>query len=78
MPQIELFAIENPCVGICAMNTKGCCIGCLRKRAERQAWHSLSNTDKRKILSLLAHRQKRLIEHRTSSTVDQAEQFELL
>lgn len=23
MPQIELFAIENPCVGIGTMNTKG-------------------------------------------------------
>lgn len=57
MPQIELFAIENPCVGIGTMNTKGCYIGCL---------------------SLLAHCQKRLIEHRTGSTADQAQQFELL
>lgn len=60
MSQFELFVIESPCVGICTMNKKGYCIGCLRNRHERQNWHTLSDNDKHKILILLSKRQRRL------------------
>lgn len=64
MSQAELFSIDNPCVGVCQMNKKGYCIGCLRKRSERQNWYRLSDSDKHKILVLLAKRHQRLGAHR--------------
>ena len=30
--QIELFDIDNPCIGVCTSNKKGYCFGCLRSR----------------------------------------------
>ncbi|WQE04871.1 DUF1289 domain-containing protein [Moraxella canis] len=64
MLQAELFRIDNPCIGVCQMNKKGYCIGCLRKRSERQNWYRLSDSDKHKILVLLAKRRQRLGDHR--------------
>lgn len=66
MSQTELFSIDSPCIGVCTMNKKGYCIGCLRNRAERQTWHDLSDDEKRKILTLIARRAKRIQEHRAS------------
>lgn len=64
MSQFELFAIDTPCIGVCTMNKKGYCIGCLRNRSERQTWHTLSDGDKHKILIRITKRQKRLQEAR--------------
>ncbi|OOR93152.1 Fe-S protein [Moraxella caviae] len=64
MSQFELFDIDNPCIGVCQTNKKGYCIGCLRKRDERQRWHSLSDNEKHKILTLIARRKRRLQELR--------------
>lgn len=58
--QIELFAIENPCVGVCKSNKKGYCFGCLRSRTERQLWHQMNNEQKRDVLRLIANRQARI------------------
>ncbi len=66
MSQFEMFVIDSPCIGVCTMNKKGYCIGCLRNRAERQNWHRLSDDDKRKVLTLITRRAKRIQEHRAS------------
>ncbi len=58
--QNELFMIDSPCIGVCAMNKKGYCVGCFRKRSERQAWHTLGDHDKAKILKTLAKRRQNL------------------
>lgn len=58
--QIELFAIDNPCVGVCETNKKGYCIGCLRSRDERAKWYQMSDEQKRVVLRLLALRHKKL------------------
>lgn len=63
MQQNELFHIDTPCIGVCQMNKKGYCIGCLRNRSERQHWHTLSNAQKHKIILLLAKRRSRLNDH---------------
>lgn len=59
MVQFELFDIDNPCVGICQSDAKGYCIGCLRKRQERQWWHQMNDEQKRSLLRLLAIRRKK-------------------
>lgn len=58
--QIELFAIDNPCIGVCEANQQGYCKGCLRNRQERQLWHTLCPEQQRHILKLTYARKKRL------------------
>lgn len=58
--QIELFEIENPCIGVCQSNKKGYCFGCLRHRTERQLWLKMSNEEKREVLRLIVGRKKRV------------------
>lgn len=79
MSQVELFHIDSPCIGVCEMNKKGYCIGCLRNRNERQLWHTFSDTEKHKVLSLLARRRQRLGDHRlkTRQAIDTAEVVQL-
>ena len=60
LDQIELFEIENPCVGICQSNKKGYCFGCLRSRPERQLWLKMTNEQKREVLRLIAGRRKKI------------------
>lgn len=58
--QIELFGIENPCIGVCESNKKGYCFGCLRSRTERQLWYQMNDEQKRDVLRLIVDRKKRI------------------
>lgn len=58
--QIELFAIDNPCIGVCQSNKKGFCFGCLRSRPERQMWLQMSDEQRREVLRLIVGRKKRI------------------
>jgi len=58
--QIELFAVENPCIGVCRSNKKGYCFGCLRSRPERQLWLKMTNEQKREVLRLIVGRKQRI------------------
>lgn len=58
--QIELFDIDNPCIGVCKSNKKGFCFGCLRSRTERQLWLSMSMEQRREVLRLIIGRKQRL------------------
>ncbi|MBJ7556426.1 DUF1289 domain-containing protein [Marinomonas spartinae] len=64
MEQIELFAIESPCRGICVNSAKGFCKGCLRSREERFEWFSLSNEARFIILERCKQRRQRLLRAR--------------
>lgn len=69
MQQIELFSIENPCIGVCENSAKGFCKGCLRSREERFHWFSLSNEDKHHVLDLCKQRKARLLKARQARLV---------
>lgn len=58
--QIELFDIDNPCIGVCTSNKKGYCFGCLRSRTERQLWLSMSTEQRRDVLRLIIRRKQRI------------------
>lgn len=58
--QIELFDIDNPCIGVCTSNKKGYCFGCLRSRTERQLWLSMSTEQRRDVLRLIVRRKQRI------------------
>ncbi len=58
--QIELFDIDNPCIGVCTSNKKGYCFGCLRSRTERHLWLSMSTEQRREVLRLIVGRKQRI------------------
>ena len=64
MQQIEIFDIPSPCKGICLVNNRGYCKGCYRSRDERFSWNSLTNAQKKKVLSLCQQRYKRYLQQK--------------
>ncbi|MEH2921443.1 DUF1289 domain-containing protein [Samsonia erythrinae] len=58
--QLELFAVPNPCRGICQTDERGYCRGCLRNRHERFHWGQMSDTQKQDVLRLCRQRLRRL------------------
>lgn len=59
--QQELFAIASPCIGVCQVNNKGYCKGCLRDRNERLYWHTFSEAQRSLLLKALAARRQALL-----------------
>ncbi len=60
MSQLEFFDIPSPCIGICEVNNRGYCKGCLRSRDERQYWLKLSAEQKREVVRLCRMRKARI------------------
>ena len=54
--QLEFFPVPSPCRGICQVNDRGYCRGCLRSRDERFNWMSFSDAQKREVLRLCRQR----------------------
>ena len=86
MQQIEIFTIPSPCVGVCEVNNKGYCRGCLRSREERLYWLRFTDQQKREVIRLCQARKDRVhkarldyqAEKETLTTATQAaEQAEL-
>jgi predicted Fe-S protein YdhL (DUF1289 family) len=63
MQQLEFFKVPNPCVGVCSVDEKGYCKGCMRKREERFNWLSFTPIQQRHIIKLC--RQRYLRKHQT-------------
>ena len=61
MEQLEFFEIPSPCRGICEMNSRGLCRGCLRNREERFEWQTFSDARKRDVLRLCTLRRHKLV-----------------
>lgn len=58
MEQLSLFPVPSPCVGVCEVNQKGYCKGCLRNRKERLYWFQFTNLQKHHIVRLCAKRRR--------------------
>ena len=52
----EARYVASPCVGICSLDDRGVCEGCLRTGAEIAAWASLSPDAQRRLLNVLSAR----------------------
>ncbi|MDO6548068.1 DUF1289 domain-containing protein [Pseudoalteromonas carrageenovora] len=76
MQQIEIFDIPSPCKSICLVNNRGYCKGCYRSRDERFEWNTLTNAQKKKVLSLCQQRYKRYLQKKQQAAAQntQAEQ----
>ncbi len=59
--QLEFFPVPSPCRGICQVDARGYCLGCLRSREERFSWMKFSDAQKRDVLRLCHQRRLRLL-----------------
>ena len=48
--------VPSPCVGICVLDARGRCEGCLRTGAEIAAWPTLPPDEQRRLLTVLSAR----------------------
>lgn len=59
MEQLEFFPIPNPCVGVCSVDAKGYCHGCMRKRNERFNWLDMTPSQQLHVIKLCRQRYRR-------------------
>jgi predicted Fe-S protein YdhL (DUF1289 family) len=74
MEQIEIFEIPSPCRGICQVNNRGYCKGCFRSREERFHWNSLTDQQKRQVITLCQQRYKRYLQRQQQSDSESSTQ----
>lgn len=70
LDQGELFDILNPCRGICEVNNRGYCKGCLRSRTERFHWQEFTPFQKQLVVNACARRRLKILQaaHRAELT----------
>ncbi len=56
MEQLEFFTVPNPCVGVCTVDEKGYCRGCMRKREERFQWLEMTPAQQLHVIKLCRQR----------------------
>lgn len=56
MEQLEFFTVQSPCVGVCTVDEKGYCKGCMRKREERFNWLNMTPTQQLHVIKLCRQR----------------------
>ncbi|MGD8170284.1 DUF1289 domain-containing protein [Vibrio sp. TRT 21S02] len=61
MEQLEFFTVPNPCVGVCTVDEKGYCQGCMRKREERFQWLEMTPAQQLHVIKLCRQRYRRKI-----------------
>ncbi len=59
MEQLEFFTVPSPCVGICSVDEKGYCKGCMRKREERFNWQKYTPAQQLYVIKLCRQRYRR-------------------
>ncbi|MGF1696183.1 DUF1289 domain-containing protein [Vibrio lamellibrachiae] len=59
MEQLEFFTVPSPCVGVCNLDIKGYCQGCMRKREERFNWLTMTPTEQLHVIKLCKLRYRR-------------------
>ncbi|ELR67779.1 Putative oxidoreductase [Photobacterium marinum] len=60
MEQLEFFSIPSPCVGVCQVNERGYCKGCMRSREERFNWQKMTPDQQRNTIRLCRQRYLRM------------------
>lgn len=75
MEQLEFFEVPSPCVGVCTVDEKGYCKGCMRNRDERFNWLKLTTAQKLHVIKLCRQRylRKRRAEKLNGGGSDQSD-----
>lgn len=63
MEQMDFFDIPSPCTGVCTMDNRGYCQGCLRNREERFHWQGYSVIEKQQVIKRCQQRYRRRFDH---------------
>ena len=74
--QGELFSIPSPCQGVCQVNNRGYCKGCLRNRTERFHWLEFTAYQQQLIINNCEKRRQKIIASRNAIDVEE-EEFEI-
>ncbi|EKO3396858.1 DUF1289 domain-containing protein [Vibrio fluvialis] len=61
MEQLEFFQVPSPCVGVCTVDDKGYCRGCMRKREERFRWLEMTPAEQLHVIQLCRQRYRRKV-----------------
>ncbi|WP_320821136.1 DUF1289 domain-containing protein [Thalassolituus sp.] len=69
--QGELFSIPSPCQGICEVNNRGYCKGCLRNRTERFHWLEFTAYQQQLIINNCEKRRQKIIASRNAIDVEE-------
>lgn len=69
--QGEFFDIPSPCVGICAVNNRGYCKGCLRNRQERFHWNDFTLFQKQQVINLCSRRRQKILDAKQQANIIQ-------
>lgn len=56
MQQLEFFNVPSPCVGVCTVDERGYCQGCMRKREERFNWLTMTPAEQLHVIKLCRQR----------------------
>ncbi|NVJ55373.1 MAG: DUF1289 domain-containing protein [Vibrionaceae bacterium] len=56
MEQLEFFNVPSPCVGVCTVDERGYCRGCMRNRDERFNWLTMSPAQQLHVIKLCRQR----------------------
>lgn len=59
MEQLEFFQVPSPCVGVCTVDDRGYCRGCMRKREERFRWLEMTPAEQLHVIQLCRQRYRR-------------------
>ncbi len=71
MEQLEFFAIPSPCIGVCSVDEKGYCKGCMRKREERFNWLQMTSEQQKHVIKLCRQRYRRKLQKNRQGSVDE-------
>ncbi|AIW13793.1 DUF1289 domain-containing protein [Vibrio tubiashii] len=71
MEQLEFFTVPSPCVGICTVDEKGYCKGCMRKREERFNWLNMTPAQQLHVIKLCRQRYLRKIRKGQSTSSEE-------
>lgn len=72
MEQLEIFPLQSPCVGVCELNNKGYCKGCLRSREERFNWLAMTPAQQQEVMRLCRNRKARVEAARRKAQAEEA------
>ncbi|EGV36499.1 DUF1289 domain-containing protein [Neisseria weaveri] len=75
MEQLEFFDIPSPCIGVCQVNNKGYCKGCLRSREERLYWQRMTDVQKRQVMHMLQQRRQKIKRRGDTAVLEENETF---
>jgi len=76
MEQLEFFIVPSPCVGVCSVDEKGYCKGCMRKREERFGWLEMTPAQQLHVIKLCRQRYRRKKMAQNKDTNERASEFE--